>query len=313
MSSVTTLTGRARSASSHQASSRPRFRGTPPDGLTTCPGGSVGWFSLIGRLPDDAAIGDGALLRHRFALFMHFPDGSEAGFWLYLGLDLAEPPVVCLGSEGEAVVLAASLRAFLVKLAKDGFGGKGPWEDLEGDVPDRLRELSAWLGNRPDTAGTAFPAAQRPTIPDFGAATAAWQIKRKAYWASHPSMVRPALLLAVYYPTGGNLWDSTVFVAEIVGTLYRLTVLGGGPQPVPGAATVEPVLRALREEQWEASPDFGLWFGMDFHLGADGSIWPIFDYRNRPPVASEPEGVAQGRADLARAPRPARWVPGWLA
>jgi len=277
------------------------------------PWGSVGWFSLIGRLPDDAAIGDGALLRDRFALFLHLPDGSEAGFWLYPGLDLAEPPVVYLGSEGEAVVLADSLRAFLAKLVQGGFGSKGPWASLEGDAPDKLRELRAWLGNRPDTAGTALPAAQRPATPDFGAVMAAWQTEREAYWASHPSMARLALLLAAYYPTGGNPWDSTIFRAEIVGALYRLTVLHGGPQPVPEAAAVEPVLRALREEQWKASPGLGLWYGMDFGLRADGSIWPTFDYQNRPPVASEPEGIAQGRADLARAPRPARWVPGWLA
>ncbi len=60
-------------------------------------------------------------------------------------------------------------------------------------------------------------------------------------------------------------------------------------------------------------PDLGLWFGMDFHLGADGSIRPAFDHQNRPPAALKPEGIAQGQADLARAPRPVRWVSGWLA
>lgn len=276
------------------------------------PWGSVGWFSLVGTLPDDAAIADGALLRDRFALFLHFPDGSRAGFWLPPGMDQAEPPVVYLGFEGEAVVLADSLRAFLGKLAQGGFDDRGPWASLEGDAPDKLRELRAWLGDRPDTAATASPAARRPATPDLDAAMAAWQTEREAYWAGHPSMARLALLLAAHHPTGGNPWDNTTFRAEIVGALYRLTVLRGGPQPVPEAAAVEPVLRALREEQWKAHPDLGLWFGMSFGLYADGRVWPAFNYQDRPPAASEAEGIAQGRADLARAPRPARWVPGWL-
>jgi hypothetical protein len=61
-----------------------------------------------------------------------------------------------------------------------------------------------------------------------------------------------------------------------------------------------------------ADPELGLWLSMTFTLSADGNILPCFDYETRPTFAEVPADVAQARADLARAPRPARWTPAWL-
>ena len=86
-----------------------------------------------------------------------------------------------------------------------------------------------------------------------------------------------------------------------------------GPQPVPEAARIEPVLRTLRDAQVLSEPGCGLWFTMHFDLNADGTILPRFDYRTRPVIDGSPAPVEQGRADLARAPRPERWIPSWLS
>jgi hypothetical protein len=59
-------------------------------------------------------------------------------------------------------------------------------------------------------------------------------------------------------------------------------------------------------------PDFGLWLAMTFNLSGDGRILPSFDYDARPMIGEVPADVVHARADLARAPRPARWGPGWL-
>jgi len=52
---------------------------------------------------------------------------------------------------------------------------------------------------------------------------------------------------------------------------------------------------------------------MSFALHADGRIFPRFDYEARPVIAEQPADLIEARADLGRAPRPARWVPTWLA
>jgi hypothetical protein len=64
---------------------------------------------------------------------------------------------------------------------------------------------------------------------------------------------------------------------------------------------------------WRAQPELGLWYSMAFVLSADGRIVPRFDYDTRPLIDLLPAELAQAKADLDRAPRPARWVPGWLA
>jgi hypothetical protein len=77
--------------------------------------------------------GNGELNGDGFRVFGQDGTGGYAAFWLVrLGRELAEQPVVFLGSEGEAGVVARDLGAFLWLLA-DGFG---PWEASASDEPE---------------------------------------------------------------------------------------------------------------------------------------------------------------------------------
>jgi hypothetical protein len=119
--------------------------------------------------------------------------------------------------------------------------------------------------------------------------------------------------LAMYLPTGKNSWDKTRFEVAIVGAQYEARIFQRGPQPFPEAAAIEPLLRELRDEMRRAQPELGLWFSMRFGLYADGRVMPQFDYDSRPTIAGAPAALSEAKADLVRAPRPARWVPAWLA
>ncbi|MER7723579.1 SMI1/KNR4 family protein [Streptomyces sp. NPDC096323] len=90
--------------------------------------------------------GNSALTGDAFRVFGQDGTGGNAAFWLIRpGRNLAEQPVVFMGSEGETGVVARDLGAFLWLLA-DGFG---PWEaaafyEPEPDwVPQANEELAA--------------------------------------------------------------------------------------------------------------------------------------------------------------------------
>ncbi|WP_245305591.1 hypothetical protein [Bradyrhizobium sp. LTSP857] len=51
---------------------------------------------------------------------------------------------------------------------------------------------------------------------------------------------------------------------------------------------------------------------MSFGLYAEGRVMPNFEYDVRPTIDGEPALLSEAKADLARAPRPERWVPKWL-
>ncbi|KQP24670.1 hypothetical protein ASF27_11340 [Methylobacterium sp. Leaf102] len=279
------------------------------------PWGSVGCFDLAGSWADDAPIVDGTPLRREFALFLHLPDGSEAGFWLPPGHDPNAPSIVGLGSEGEAGVIAPSLEAFLARLAVGAFDDGGTWSDFapsELVVEDGLDDLAEWLRGRLGRADLEAVAVPGDSIV-FATRMARRSEEREAYWGRHPALADLAHLLNAHRPKGRNPWDSTRFEVSLVGDLFQARVFERGPQPIPEAALMEPILRALRDAQALSEPGCGLWFTMHFDMHADGTILPRFDYQTRPVIDGAPAPVDQGRADLARAPRPERWVPAWLS
>lgn len=100
--------------------------------------------------------------------------------------------------------------------------------------------------------------------------------------------------------------------AALAGRQSQPLVLRRGRPPVEEAAAVEPLLRRLRDEMWQAQPALGLWYSMVFGLYADGRIMPRFDYETRPMISDLPADLSEAGADLVRAPRPERWVPDWL-
>lgn len=292
----------------------PRLLSDFADWLRGRPWGSVGCFDLSGSFSDDAPIVDGPPLRREFALFLHLPDGGKAGFWYPLGTSDESAPVVGLGSEGEAAILGPSLEGFLAKLALGHFDDGRSWSDFaprEG-AADATQELAAWLRDHAGLTDLEALAETGSELPDFEARTEAWTIERESYWADHAILRAVAQQLDTHRPKGGAAWDRTWFRVAIVGGLCELQVLRAGPQPVPEAAAVEPLLRALRDRQALDDPELGLWFGAELQLGADGTILPRFDYQTRPVIAGAPAPIDEARADLDRVPRPERWVPDWL-
>ena len=298
------------------------------DWLDGRPWGSLGCYRLQGTLSDEAPIVDGSALRREFSLFLYLPDGSLVGLWHPDGVPSAASPVVGLGSEGDAAVLAGSLDGFLVKLSRNAFAASA-WSDLAPadadeeeefeDEPETamtdggaLGDLAAWLLQRIGPERLNALADEEPDQSVFPARMGAWMHQREAYWAEHPILREIGQTLAAHRPRGENPWDRTRFRAAVVGTLYEAQVYRAGRQSFPEARAIEPLLRALREAQRADDPDLGLWFEVEFALDREGYILPRFDYQGRPAIRGAPAPIEEARADLRRAPRPARWVPDWL-
>ncbi|UWU65589.1 hypothetical protein ACNJYD_19010 [Bradyrhizobium sp. DASA03005] len=275
------------------------------------PWGSVGCFSLQGQFSDSAPIVDGSPLRERFSLFMRLPDGSAVGGWYGAGLDRDNPPIVGLGSEGDYELLAPSLDGLLAKLTSQAFDKA--WRDLKphDEVECQTVELAQWLAERP-TGEAAAPDEDASELPDFRGFMEKWSRDREDYWANHRMMAELGWRLAAHLPKGKNAWDNTRFEVAIVGKQYQARILKQGAQPFEEATSIESLLRELREQMWKAQPELGLWYAMRFGLYADGRVMPSFEYDARPTVAGEPAKLSEAQADLARAPRPERWVPKWL-
>ena len=276
------------------------------------PWGSVGCFDLRGQFSDTAPLFDSSPLRDKFALFMRLPDGSAVGTWYGAGPDSPQAPIVGLGSEGEYDVLAPSLEWLIAKLAAQEF--ESAWHDLapNEDVECETVELAEWLTSRL-AGGGLTPLEQASTgLPDFRGFADKWSRDREDFWANHTMMAELGWRLAAHLPKGKNPWDATRFEVAIVGKQYQARVLRRGPQAFAEAGVIEPLLRELREEMRRAQPQLGLWYGMAFALYADGRVMPRFDYDARPTFGEAPADLSEAKADLARAPRPERWVPAWL-
>ncbi|MCP3389633.1 hypothetical protein NLM27_12695 [Bradyrhizobium sp. CCGB12] len=276
------------------------------------PWGSVGCFSLQGQFSDSAPIVDGSPLRDRFSLFMRLPDGSVLGGWYGAGLDRDNPPIVGLGSEGDYALLAPDLDGLLAKLTSQQFDNA--WSDLKprDEVACQTVELAQWLARRP-AGEAAAPDDISSELPDFRGFVEKWSRDREDYWANHRLMAELGWRLAAHLPKGKKPWDQTRFEIAIVGAQYQARVLSQGPQLFEEAASIESLLRDLREQMRRAQPELGLWYAMQFGLHADGRIMPNFEYDLRPTIGGEPALLSEAKADLARAPRPERWVPKWLA
>ena len=273
--------------------------------------GGLGCFDLVGQFSDNAPLFDSSLLRNEFALFMRLPDGSAVGTW-YPDIGNAElAPVVLIDSEGQNKILAPSLEAFLAKLASLQFQDSDLYPHEDSD--DQTDELAAWLRKRLGVKDLGLILRAAEPVPDFADAMEKWCRAREAFWSDHPGMKALSAPLLPHRPVATNPCDRTHFEVAIVGAQSQIRVLRRGRQPVEEAEAIEPILRDLRDEMWRGMPNLGLWYSMRFALDADGRIMPSFDYESRPTINELPADIAEARADLARAPRPDRWVPGWLA
>jgi hypothetical protein len=273
--------------------------------------GSVGCFGLVGDYSDSAPIVDGSPLRDKFALFLRLPEDSVVGAWY--GGDAAQAPIIVLGSEGQDEILAPSLEGFLAKIALHQFDDD--WSDLAPHctVEDATDELACWLAERLGVGDLESFTRAPSALPDFHDWMETWCRDREEYWAKHPMMIELGRRLASHLRKGNPAWYKTHFETAIVGAQYQARILEGGWRPFDEASAIEPLLRELRDEMWRAQPALGLWYLMGFALAADGRILPRFDYEARPMIGEAPAELSEARADLARAPRPERWVPDWLS
>lgn len=224
-------------------------------------------------------------------------------------------------------MLANSLDGFLVKLSRNAFADTA-WSDLapsdeeedEAAFEDEagtaegcaLDDLAAWLSRRIGADRLTTLADDEPDQGGFPARMEAWMQEREAHWAEHPLLREIGQALSAHRPRGTNPWDQTRFRAAIVGSMFEAQIFRAGCQPFPEAAAIEPLLRDLREAQRAEDPDLGLWFEVELALDGEGRILPHFDYQGRPVIGGVPAPVEEARADLRRAPRPARWLPDWL-
>jgi hypothetical protein len=279
------------------------------------PWGSVGCFDLVGQFSDNAPIVDGSPLRRDFALFMRLPEGSVVGAWLPFATQHASASIVVLGSEGQHKILAASLESLLARIALGWFEENDEWTDFgpHEDADPATDQLADWLGKRLGVTDLKTFAEMPSGQPDFAGAMEKWCRDREEFWFTHPTMAELAKHLVAHRPAGKNPWDRTIFEIAIVGRQYQVRVLRRGRQPIDEAAAIEPILRNLRDQMWRTQPELGLWYAMSFALYADGRIFPRFDYEARPVLAEASADLIEARTDLDRAPRPARWVPTWLA
>lgn len=212
------------------------------DWLDGRPWGSLSCFRLQGTLSDEAPIVDGSALRREFSLFLYLPDGSLVGLWHPDGVPRVASPVVGLGSEGDAAVLAGSLEGFLAKLARDAFS-ESAWSDLAAYEDDDEKDeaeiagddahsaLAAWLGDRIGAARLDELAGEACDQTAFAARMDSWIHEREAHWAGHPILAEIGRALSAHRPRGKSPWDRTRLRATIVGALCEVQVYRSGPQP----------------------------------------------------------------------------------
>ena len=307
--------------------------------------GSVGCFSLVPEVIENAPFTDGALLWWEFALFMWLGDGSTIGFWYNESSD--NPPIVLLDSEGQHAVLAPDLQSFLARIAINPYQDNGPWASFQPDedVRDQTRALAKWLEKRLDGADLKNLASRSYEGPSIEAFSDAWHKKRNVYWRENSITKNIAALLAAYRPepqpydfeqliNSGQLTEDAIrelretldrisqmedfgvaithLEARIVDTYYSFTVLDRGRKPVAEANDMKPLLLELREHQYRLVPELGYPITIVLNYSSKGDVLPRFEYHYRTELDGKPVSVEAFLKDLKRAPRVAGRIPDWV-
>lgn len=289
-------------------------------------------------------IEEGADLSERFAVLVPIGDGGDIALWNRDGGPSSQWPVVLIGGEGEAVVLADSFAGFLARLAlrqfEDGGADAGDhdtylWSEFQGGDEQAgtaraaeaaaRKALGAWLRRQtgqddlaalakmrtPRDALRKFFDAHEKAVHERQRASADWRALRALVQADRPKGYR------------GSHTDLYVVCA---GDFFRVGDMSArGRRFVPHArsAEIEPLLRTLREDRARRFPAHGVWFNARLRIyTADtvadeqqpGEVELIAQYLDdasdmswlpKPPPAAI-------RADCKRWPRSAWWTPGWL-
>jgi hypothetical protein len=288
--------------------------------------GSMGYFTMKGVRFDDYWIEGGADLCEEFGFFLTLPDGSKIGQWFHENVIEGGEPIVGIGSEGDLIVLAPNLKAFMTDWAK----GKG-WLDIGLAGADETPEVHAlWheigaqmrviIDKAPDHPAGAPIANLSKFIENYGKAS----IQKMVAHPLHQEILR---LMADYVPKGEDKLANYNLQIKIAGSRVEL-LPDATPQYYPKRAPVPPeaqqliaLIQKLREERAGGiHTGRGLWHTASLQifqgdifdlphplvmLKADWEFEPGFETGGR-------VTKAQLDADLARFPRDPRWMMDWM-
>lgn len=271
---------------------------------------SVGEVRLRSERWNDFYATDSADLAGEFAPFFSTCDGSYGAFWLHDNADIADPPIIFLGSEGELTNLGASLPDFLRRLARGETGVEAL--DYREDA-DEGPALLRWLSDR----GLAEP---QPLAdpPDFNAWMTAWVAAREAECNADPVRLRIAdrLREIAPIPEERRAWGTQSFDVVLVGGQFRMWHRRHGPQPLSPeqVADLEPLFREEKARRAHTVPERGAWFQGWVTVSSEGGASVSGRFMEEPnlndkPIPIPPEDY---RADLQSFPRSAFWTPAWL-
>ncbi|WP_052351985.1 hypothetical protein [Deinococcus pimensis] len=274
-------------------------------------------YELVPSRLDDFWIEDGSDLAGHFAPFMQLGDGSMVGHWYPHGPASVVAPIVLLGSEGQTEILADDLEGLLARIALGAFEDDGPLgsflpfeddeDEDEGDAPD----LAAWLRARLGREDLNALVPVRGAYSDLQGWMDAWQEARLQAAREDPVLVRIGELLESYRPK--EAWRTTDVHVSLVGDRYEARLPRHGPQPLPEAAALEPLLREARAARVARVPERGAWFVATVRLSHDGTARIVADFEREPDFHEGPPGAEEYAADLRAFPRSAAWTPAWLA
>jgi len=293
-------------------------------------------------------IEEGSDLAERFAQIVPIGDGSQIALWNRSGGPAAQWPVVLIGGEGEAAVLADSWNGFLARVALAQFSepagvdtGTDDYSWLEfqtsiendgGDAAhsnkgeraelaaarEARKALGEWLRKttgQPDLVALARRATPYHALREFFDAHRKSVIARRGAshdWLALRELMRP-------YGNAGKLAtsrDIDIVCADdyfVIGELDGRTFV-----PFKDAAKAEPLIRALREERTQRFAAHGLWHSATVRVYPDALQEDRIDlianyldplYERR---AVPRPAAAAVRADFERCPRTSWWTPGWL-
>jgi hypothetical protein len=279
---------------------------------------SIGAFDLAVRW-SDLNLQGGEFYYDQFALFIKLPDGSSVGYWL-AGGDLAQAPIVLLGSEGDYATLAPNLETLLARIALGDFANKGPGADFlywdegcgEGVVPDLRGALQAFLREQMGIQDLeALARTARPYPSDFTQWIAQAVETHGVQMQAHSAIQAMASILEKYRPVNARPWEGPVINVRWAGAYFDAWI-GPGKATFVEAEGLKPHLAVLRDEAAMKMPGLGLWHRATLTVFED-NLWFMADYIYEPDFRSDKPSASDFEADHARSPRAVRRIPPWLA
>lgn len=296
---------------------------------------------------DEHWIEEGADLSERFAPIIPLGDGSQIALWNRADGN-SDWPVVLIGGEGEAAVLADTLAGFLARLAlakfdepadvdvgQDGYS----WLEFRATIEDEDAATAA-AATAEERADLAAARIARKALGDWlrtqvGQDDLASLARRRTpygalreFFDAHVQSVHARQQGSAHWRALRELMDrhapvGRLAIARDVQILCAADhfAMGGISRrvftPFEDRAKAEPIVRALREERVMRLPAHGLWFSATLRVyprGTDGPIDLVTKYLNPldeyPGMPTLPADAI--RADFKRYPRTPWWTPDWL-